>query len=77
MNPRTVKGLGQERRYAMTRGKKMFILILSLLICGCSAATSSTKSDTNLQPRKTVNCATIDLGSLTDEERHFCHGGNQ
>ena len=75
MNPRTVKGLGQERRYAMTRGKKMFILILSLLIFGCSAATSSTKSGASLPPQKTINCATIDLESLTDEERQFCHAG--
>jgi hypothetical protein len=75
MSPRPVKGLGQKRRYAMTRGKKMFVLILSLLIFGCSAATSSTNSGTSLQPKGKINCATIE--TMTDEERLFCYGGNR
>jgi hypothetical protein len=61
----------------MTQGKKSFVLILSLLLFGCSAATSSTQSGTGLQPRKTINCATIDLESLTSEELQYCHGGSK
>ena len=75
MSPGTVKGLGQKGRCTMTRRKKMFVLILSLLIFGCSAATSSTKPDTSLQPKGKINCATIE--TMTDEERQFCYGGNR
>jgi hypothetical protein len=59
----------------MTRYKTVFTFMMFLLIVGCTTGTSSTKSDTGLQPRKAPNCATIDLESLTSEERQFCHGG--
>ena len=59
----------------MIAGKKAFVLLLFLMAVGCTDGTTSTKSDTGLQPPKKINCATIDLGSMTGEERQFCNGG--
>jgi len=60
----------------MIADKRIFILLMFLIIFfGCTTGASSTKSDTDLQSKGKINCATIE--TMTEEERLFCHGGNR
>jgi hypothetical protein len=57
----------------MTKCKAIFILMTFLIVVGCTAGTTSTKSGTSPQPKGTINCAKIE--PYTAEERQFCLGG--
>jgi|WetSurSiteA1Bulk_404760.scaffolds.fasta_scaffold415231_1 hypothetical protein len=55
--------------------KTIFASMVFLFMVGCTAGTSSTRPDTGLQPKKKINCATIE--PYTAEERQFCAGGDK